>query len=231
MKENIPPLDIPLEKKIFWQYAREYIDEMRLLFREGKLSPKYGDWNNVIDHSLVQLAEMSELSDLLGLTDEQKNTLERAALVHDWKKRLEIKPADFTYEQKEKALSLFEKIKPDETVLEATEVGFSKEILDDRATFLQRIMFYIDNITRGKEIVLARERIDEVESRRQDLNNNEELTRKLGGRYWDIERDAMKKVEQEISSLLKERGFIIDSAEDVPVFLKEHVLVNFDKID
>lgn len=184
-----------IERKIFFRNAREFIDEMRLLFRDAKLSKKEGDWNNVIDHSLMQVEAVSVLSDKLNLDPKEKTSLMQAVLLHDWNKRLEIRKKDFTGEEIEEANRKFAELGVDESLIEATHPGFSGQILNGSTTFAQRIMFYVDDITKGSEISKAKDRLDEVEARRQDLNEDSEWTEKLGKKYWDSEREAVSAVE------------------------------------
>ncbi len=139
MKESIKPEEENLEKKLFWKYARRNLEEMRLLFRGGRLSRKEGDWNNVIDHCLVQGAEADALSSLLGLKEEEKLKFQKAAFVHDWKQRLERKPGDFTEEQRERVKELLKQVSPDSDILASTEPGFSRKIIDNEASFFTEI--------------------------------------------------------------------------------------------
>lgn len=212
----------PLEKKLFWKFARSHLNEMRLLFRGGRLSKKEGDWNNVIDHCLVQAAEANVFASLLGLPEEDGHKLRVAALCHDWKKRLEKNPEDFTQKQKSKAQELLEKVSPDQNLMKATELGFSKTILEDEASFLQELLFYIDDITRGSQIVELEERISETEAR-TNLNQDQRITEQLGGPHWDIERLAARQVEQKFYFLLKERGVNIDIPQNIPLLIKKMV--------
>ncbi len=88
-------------------------------------------------------------------------------------------------------------------------------------------MFYIDDITKGSQIVKAKERLDEldeVDARRPEFNEDEELTKKVGGRFWDMERLAVRQVKEELLSLLKERGIEIDLPENIPDLIKKEVL-------
>lgn len=213
---------LPLERRLFFRYARYHLPEMRLNFRGGRLSPKDGDWNNVIDHQVMQLAEADVMSDTLGMSEDERGGLLTAALCHDWKKRLEKRSEDFTPEQKVQAEEFLKRAAPNAELMDATETGFSKKIIDGDATFLQRLMFYIDNITLESKIVPLNKRIAETEARTA-LNEDEEWTQRLGGRYWDVERMAAWGVEQELFTLLKKRGAAISVPHDVPFFIRAKV--------
>ena len=211
------------ERSLFDRYARKYLPEMRLLFRGAKLSKKEGDWNNVIDHQLACLAATDVLSTALDLPEGSRQVLNKAALVHDWDQRLEKKPGHFTDEEKAAAKEQFEDLQADETLLEATGDGFSRTVINGNASFLQEILFYTDNICKGSEIVPLKQRLDEVEARRSDLNEDQELTRKLGGRYWDIERKGATEAERKIFEGLKAKGVDIKSQEEIPSFINQKV--------
>ncbi len=212
-----------LPRRVFWHYARRHLEEMRLLFRGGRLSRKEGDWNNVIDHCLVQGAAVDALADLIDLSAEDRDRLQRTAFVHDWKKRLEIKPRDFNPEQEARAAELAQQVSPDEEIMAATEKCFSKKIIDGQASFLQKLMFYIDDITSGSKVTGYRERITETAARTK-LNDDAELTKELGGRFWDVEWEACRQVEEELFNLLRRKGVDIRSPQDIPALLRERLL-------
>jgi len=83
-------------------------------------------------------------------------------------------------------------------------------------------MFYIDNITKGSEIINYQKRIDEVDAR-TNLNEDIELTNKLGGCFWDVERQACRQVEEELFFLMKKRGINIELPQDIPQLIKREV--------
>lgn len=211
------------ETRLFWKYARKHLPEMRLLFREGKLSKKEGGWNNVIDHGLVQAAASDVLASLLGLSEEDNLELRTAALCHDWKKRLEKRPNDFTQEEKEKAISFLSETALNSNIMAATEAGFNLEILQGDVTPLQELMFYIDHIAMGNKIVSPEKRIREAETRTSFTDP--ELLKKLEGKnFWDVERRAAHLVEKKILKRLKQNGVQIEKPEDIPIFIKEGIL-------
>jgi hypothetical protein len=113
--------------------------------------------------------------------------------------------------------------------MEATGTRFlEKALVKKESTFLERLQFYLDDITKGSEIVPFNERIDEVESRRQDLNNDADLTACLGGRYWDKERELGHLVEEEIFNLLK-KDVVINSPADIPNLILEEINKQIEK--
>ena len=90
MNEVTHSIDSPvsLGPRLFFRYARSNLPEMQLLFRAGKLSPKFGNWDNVIRHCLVEAAETEVFSYLFNLPDNERTKLFKVALCHDWRQRL-----------------------------------------------------------------------------------------------------------------------------------------------
>src|SRR4051812_32393250 len=99
--------------RFFHAVACRHLTEMRLLFNGGKLWKKEG-WRPVVEHCLIQVAAADVLAELLGLPEEDKCRLMRAAAVHDWKKRMERYPAHFTTDEQAKAEMLLNMVQPDE---------------------------------------------------------------------------------------------------------------------
>ena len=207
----------------FSRLAMSHIPEMRLLFRGGKLWETSG-WRNVVEHSLVQVAISEELAELLDLNEEETRKITTAALCHDWAKRLEIKPQEFSSEERNKAEEFLKKVKPDSQLMDATGEKFhERALLKGEATFLEKLQFYIDDICKGSEIVPFDERIDAVEAKRQDLNSAAEYLKLFGARYWDNERKLGHAVEEEVFLKLKGRGYNIASPKDIPKFIEQRI--------
>lgn len=210
--------------KYFQDLAITHLPEMRLLFRGGKLVKK-DNWRNVAEHCLVQIAVADKLADLLSLSVNNTTSLIKVAAVHDWEKRLKIKPNDFTNEEKVQAQEFLNKVNPDQNLMNATGSDFlEKALVKNNSTFLERLQFYIDDIVMGSEVVEFEKRVSEVEMRRKDLNEDEQLTTVLGGRYWDKERELDTKVEQEIferiPNEIQER---IVKPNNIPNYLREQI--------
>lgn len=214
---------LDLRREYFSKLALEHIPEMRLLIRGGGLKKTEG-WRNVVEHSISQLAASEVLSELLDLSENDMEKLIKVALTHDWKKRIEIKPGEFDENDLELAKAFLARVNPDQTLLAATGPSFIKKALvRGDSTLLERLQFYIDDITKGSEIVSFSERIDEVEARRQDLNEDEELTKKLKGKYWNRERELGHTVEREIFGRLKEKGVEIETPEEIPTLINREI--------
>lgn len=225
--ENLPEnqensLDKGKKSLFFRKIAFSHLPEMRLLFRGGKLWKK-DEWRNVVEHSLVQIVAADVFSDVLGLPEEDRKRLIKVAACHDWDKRLRRAPKDFTEEERAKAQSFLDAVKPDEDLMEATDVDFLVKYKQGRATFLEKLQCYMDNTTMGSEIVPFDVRVDEVAARREDMDEDEALTKKLGGRHWDVEREVGHKVEREIFELLQAKNIDIGSPEQIPEFIRKKI--------
>jgi serine/threonine protein phosphatase PrpC len=197
MVELAPKQNIQ-KAEYFEKLAFSHIPEMRLLFRGGKLTSSDG-WRNVAEHCLVQVAVARQLGEILNLSERNLSSLEKVAACHDWEKRLNRKSQEFTPEEKARAKEFLSAVNPDENLMTATGVEFIRmALVDGESTFMQRLQFYIDDIVAGTDVVNFDDRIDEVEARRQDLNEDADLTQRLGGKYWDRERELGHIVEREI---------------------------------
>ena len=199
--------------------------EITHLLGGGKL---YKEWRNVYSHQSTQLESSIVLGDLLGLTFAQQEQFSRVALVHDWRKRLDIKPGDFSDEEKNKAEREIAWINPDQSLMTATGIQFIIDIARGvKPTVLQMAQFYVDEICKGSEVVSIDERIDEVSARRQDLNQNEELKKQLNGRpYWDVERLTAHDIEVKLWNMLVENGYKnkIKKPSDIPRYIRNKLL-------
>jgi hypothetical protein len=215
----------------------EHWNELRLLFRGGKLWNFRSEgwrgerlegenkWRNLVEHQVTQLLAARVLEKLLGLSPGDSDKLAKVAIMHDWDKRMEIRPGAFSVEEKEKAKILLSEVNPDPNLIAATHPEFLEKVLAKKVSFLELLQFYLDDITMGSEIVSLEERINEVAARRRDLNENEELTKKLGGRkYFEVERETGHMVENVIYNILIEQGVEISSPEEIPNLIKSRLI-------
>lgn len=224
-------MQILAQRKYFDDLAQRYLPQMRLLFRGGKLWKNAPDtfksetgWRNVAEHCLVQIAMAEILSEVLELSDEDSMKLANTAAVHDWSKRYDRKPEEFRVEERVAVEKYLAAANPDPALMHATGVDFiASALIDKDATLLQKIMFYLDDLCRGSEIVTLEARLSELEARRQDLNAREDLIQKLGGKYWDKERELAFSVQEEIYQLLKIKGINLNTPDDIPEFLKQEI--------
>lgn len=206
------PITFRLRSEIFQKLAPEYIKDVRAITRAGLLTS--GDqWDNVVEHSLVQAEAHKVLANLLSLPKKEGEQLVKSALYADWNQRLNKRPQDFNPQALEVTQRIIQEADLNQDLVRSTEPGFHNEILNGSASLLQKLVFYIDDIARGSDIVSLEERIQEVEQRRPDL----------GKEFWDRERRSGKLVERELFTLLREKGVNIEEPEDIPTLLGREV--------
>lgn len=214
---------IRMQVTVMFKELLDYEDEFHLLYL-GKLTKREG-WKNVREHGVTQLLGAKVLGALLGLTDGERRALESVAIIHDWEKRLDNFPDDFSPAEKEKIELYYKKIKPDERLMAATGPDFLEKVLYAEVSILEFLQFYLDDITMGSEIVPFDKRIEEVSTRKQYLNDDGDLTQRLGGRkYWELEMEVGHLVENMIFDSLKARGVEIGSPKDIPYLIKNKII-------
>lgn len=210
------------KKDYFENLAFSHLSEMRLLFRGGKLT-KRDKWRNIAEHCLVQIAVADSLSDLLGLSSEEKADLIKVAACHDWAKRLEKSPGDFTEEEKTKAKNFLERVDPRQNLMAATEPDFQEKYLKGESSFLERLQSFIDNIVLDSDIVEHNRRIDETEKRDRNLAGAS-LVVKLGSSFFDGVREFGDKFEQELFTKLSAPvRYQIGEPKNIPLYLRQQI--------
>lgn len=219
--ENPQEAELKLKKiRYFTALTLKYLPSMRLLIRGAKLGEKSG-WRNVMEHSITEVAVADALADSIGLSNEEKEKLCIAAACHDWDKHLEKKPNDFNDDERKKAQDFLSEANPDNQLMAATKMEWlTRAVVDKKASLLEKLQFYIDDICKGSEIVLLDDRIDEAESREGNLGASKEYEIRLGGTYREKERELGHQIEQEVFDILRARGYRIDFPDNLPYFLK-----------
>ena len=218
--------------------------EMRILLREAKLGKKpkkidgqWEGWNNVIKHQAGEAAAFI-LGKFLKQPQEQVERQETFALVHDAEKHAQVKPGDFTVEEKtaldQKLQPIFQRVDPDGSLRIATNEAFFYKLFEQtegkdidekiaRTSQAELLQYYIDSIFVDGQIVPALERITKTEARRQDLNDDPVRTGRLGMKYWDAERIVAVKVQERIWEWLKEAGTLLPSPDAIPAFIDQKI--------
>lgn len=205
--------------------SKRYPKEMRLLTKGGKL---IGDWTNVVQHCLVQAAAAEILTGWLDLSDSAPFICSVAAC-HDWKKRRDLKPRDFSWWEAIYGNFLMRKLNLDETLMFATTPSFLIQHANAKTSgvsYLQRIQFYLDSITMEAQIVPFLERIQEAETRHPELNQDEKITALLDGRrYWEVEREVAFNVQKEIfhNISVREDTLELRAHEQIPQFINDEL--------
>ena len=133
----------------------------------------------------------------------------------------------------EHAQQFVQSVNPDPDLMSATGPNFLvRALVDKKATFPEKLQFYLDDICGDREIIPGtkvpdimplRERIAEVASRRPEFNDDEALTKTLGGKFWDRELELGQAVEREIWERLGGEQSGIENPKDIPAFLRNEL--------
>ncbi|HJY98743.1 MAG TPA: hypothetical protein VJ227_03445 [Patescibacteria group bacterium] len=195
-------------------------DEFRLLFSGGKLSKRDG-WRNVVRHQVTVFFGVRILGEMMDLSVEDQAKLGKAALVHDWEKRLHLHPEEFRSDEIDRAHKLFEQVQPDKKLMFATSPDFLERVLYSEVSMLELLQFYLDACTLETDIVSLERRADDTSVRRADLDGDTVLTQRLGGKkYWDLEREVGRAVENIIFDHLVKKGIPINDPRDIPGLIR-----------
>ncbi|TSC84961.1 MAG: Uncharacterized protein G01um101413_345 [Parcubacteria group bacterium Gr01-1014_13] len=161
------------------------------------------DWSNVIRHCLAEAGAADALSDLLGLSEEDKKTLIQAAILHDFDKRLEIETIRGQSGKVSEASEKFKSVSK-ETL---RKNGIKPEIIDiigsiadidilekENVSLLQKMMFYIDNITEGTNLVDVKIKRDGVLKRYPKLADESDFLDKWVSSTEEIQKELAEKI-------------------------------------
>lgn len=204
-----------IESLISGKYPAEYC----LLTHGGKLD---GDWSNVRRHCLIQAVAAEVLADFLGLDEVSKRKLASVAVAHDWRKRLDIVPSDFTEHEKRNVVKLLSEARLDEDLMNALNPQFLLRVHNTNATFLELVQFYLDDIALNDCIVPFDQRIAEVEKRKP--NPDPAVEKLLRRPYWDVEREVGHQVERMLFEILRARRVQITNADDIPKLILAEIV-------
>jgi hypothetical protein len=253
--ERSPDLFEPKFKnktEYFNDLALRYLPELRVLLKGGKLTrrdsegrilPKTdrANWFNVTEHCLVQVAASENLASALGLTEDEKQKLCTAAGVHDWDKRLERKPDQFSPADHETVNQLLQNVNPDKLLLSATKADFlERSLVKNDATFLEKLQYYIDLLCDESAIIPFKERLNKARPRYPKLCGPD-WAKKTGASwaaavaeklspdqdYFDAAIMEAESTQQEIFKHLTERGVAITAPDEVPAFIKKLIEKNY----
>lgn len=190
------------------QFKLKYKPEIKTLKDTGRLT---GEWSNVFDHCFKEGLLADVLSDLLQLASEDKEDLIKAALLHDWYKRVEREAANKEgFSQYDlKAVESGDKLKSlgySDRIVELTQsVGHTslKKVMESN-DLLIRVMHLIDDITFGNKIVELDERVDGLEQAERYKELNEEGKKIFAGKtYFQIQRELGHQIISQICAKLE----------------------------
>jgi hypothetical protein len=184
---------------------------------EGK--PKR--WGDPTEHCLVEAAASEILSDMIGLSEKDKDDFFQAAFVHDYRKKGEIEelrgvkdPALVEASYKKTKDILRKKGVSDEVVdlietvahtslPQFAELNDQNElVLKEGVPLVSMVMHYLDDVTKGSDLVPFDERIDFLESRTHLYPYNEEGRALWGGRtFFEAQRQVGHLIEERLAKL------------------------------
>lgn len=201
-------------------------------FKEPKIEGgKKERWGDVTQHCLVEAAASQVLSGLLGLSPEETEQFKQAALVHDASKRPEIDAVnaakartgatqesidianDRAYAKSKRTLRGWgvpeEVVHLTETVAHTSIDQFvfldkdNKMHLRADAPLIDMAMHYLDDITKGTEIVDFDSRMDYLDSVAAERYPYNEAGRAIwGGRtYFEAQRESGHLIEAHLAEL------------------------------
>ncbi len=223
MKENKPysseyENDI-VSRKYFANLALRHLDLIRLHGESGHLpslknmSPEQlvdniqhtgqKDWSNVVRHCLAEAGAADALGHLLSLPEEDKENLIQAAILHDFDKKLEIeniRGQSGKITQASEKFKLVSKetlhkkgIKPE--IIEIIDsVGDTDIMRKENITLLQKVMFYIDNITEGTNLVNVKVKRDGLLKRYPKLAEESGFLDKWVSSTEEVQKELAEKI-------------------------------------
>ena len=185
---------------------------------------------------MVVAVAIGELGKALGFTLEQIDRLCRAAIVHDWRKRLDKAPQDFTDAERNLVEEEYKKLDNDKFLdpVMAPE-QLEREFIKDEATFAERLLLYVDSLCHNSDIVPFAERLDKAAASpnwkwlADNIGWKEKVRPILGesANYFDAQKIQESRIQQIIFERLRERGWWIEISDDVPSFIKSLIEKNY----
>jgi len=215
MKSRLPHDRI--RNHIECSYPKEY----KLVVEGGKL---VGDWSNVARHCFLQAVIAEALSNLLGLTVISRRRLAKTAACHDWDKRLEKNPLDFSLAEMKSARIMERKARINRQLLAACTPPFIPYVLEGRASFLQLVQFYIDDIVLNDEIVPTIVRIEKTQQLNPEPSKKASAAlEKFDKKYWETESEICQRVEAMLLSIIRARYIPVNKLDDLLKFLHDYI--------
>ncbi len=161
------------------------------------------DWSNVVRHCLAEGGAADALGHLLGLSEEDKENLIQAAILHDFDKRVEIETLRNKKEKYTQAAHDFKSvseevlrkhgIKP-EIIQIIDAVGDTETPYREGVTLLQKVMFYIDNITEETNLVNVKTKRDGLAKRYPKLLTESDYMDKWVSSTEEVEKELAEKI-------------------------------------
>lgn len=223
--------------RVFSSLAMRNISSARMLWRGEVLGEKRSGldiWRNVSEHCLAQTAGVSILASELGLPDQSKINLERAALLHDWDKKFQSNGLRAIDQQLERGgiteqdrgkrkQELFEESErhneagmlkagiPADVIKLATADGHGSlpRMMEPDCTIEEKILHYVGSITNNDTIIPLDQRMDrlEVDSKYLAMNEYGRTYPWTNGRtFYEVQREVGHQIEAELAQKLIDTG-------------------------
>lgn len=199
----------------FMKMARRYPKPLDIVFDSGLTRGKYlnekKEFRTTPRHTLVVATICDTLGGLIKLPADKQEVLNVTAILHDADKRLELRPDEFTPEQKSELIQQIGS-HADHDLLLVTKEAFVNQNKDNvgNIPLSEMLLYYADMIVSWDKITPFRERIAESRTRRPDLPNE----------FFDTEIKFGSEVEERIFKMLPEEVRIkIETPDQIPNYL------------
>lgn len=194
-------------------------------------------WRNVSEHCLVQTAGVGILAEELGLPEESRVSLQKAALLHDWDKKHQttelrkingiIESGEVTEEEGGKLKYDFFEESEEHSVSGMRERNISEDIIkiasadghpalprvmDPNCAIEEKILHYVGSITDESRIVALDERVDNLERNERYKMMNEygrQVPWTNGRALYEVQRTVGHQIEAELAQRLIDSGNLL----------------------
>lgn len=174
-----------------------YPQEFSILLNKGNLVE---DWSNVYEHCKLEGIIAYYLSNKLCLSDIDTNDLVKAAILHDWFKRVERESQN--YDSNLSYKGLLELGYSNRIVDIAHSVGHTSLVWIEKSDLLRKIMHFIDDIVSGVEISEINIRVDFLEKSGRYAKLAEETRLIHNGRtLFEVQKEVGNKIQNEIENI------------------------------
>lgn len=226
------------------RYVEAKAGEMITVFTsKGKEILKKQRWGNPTEHCLVETAVAEDVAKRLQLSKADGNNLVIAALIHDWRKRGEIeetrgvtdpKVIEASYRKSKDELRQYgipqEAVDLTECVAHTSLPRFARVNEDnslslrDDIPVVEMAMHYIDDITKGTDIVTLDKRMDYLDDAALEgkYPYNDAGKDIWGGRtFFQAQREIGHLIEDQLAAIIG-----IDNPRELPLLLQNSLMEN-----
>ncbi len=176
---------------------QRFESDFKLLKEKGRLVE---NWSNVYNHCKLEAVIAEVLSDMLELSPDDKVLLTRAAILHDWSKRIDIETQNFDTDYSYNKLIEYG---VDERICEiAHSVGHTSLKWIENCDVLRKAMHFIDDIVLNTDIVSINERVDRTEKTGRYTELSEKSRKDHDGRtFFDVQKEVGNRIQTELEVL------------------------------